>query len=271
MSAEMLQQCANRHELFRDPAGKWLTTGHTVFWVESLTLCGISIWGRPDIAETREMLAIFDGSSYLAPRFDMLMDASAVETLELEAVGVVLEWLKLNPTVLHDHLRTRIGVIPAGVPGLALAGLTTVIGIEAPVTVLTDPREGFRQLLGDRGDALHDEVARLVAQCQGVPPQLLALRRVLAEHHGAIDLARAAQLLGVSTRSLQRLLGDAGSSFRVEQADARFHAATTLLASDDKLVVVAERLGLSEDGLTLLVRARTGQTPAELRKKLRGA
>jgi AraC-like DNA-binding protein len=186
-------------------------------------------------------------------------------------MGTVMDWLRRNPVILAEHVRDRVGVIPSGVNGLALSGLTTAIAIQAPVTVLTDARAGFRQLLPEGGDALHDEVIAIVAACQGVPTQLLALRRVLAEHHGAIDLAGAAQQLGVSTRSLQRVLGDAGSSFRTEQADARFRAASELLGSDDKLAVVADRLGLSEDGLTLLVRGRTGVTPAELRKRLRGA
>jgi len=229
------------------------------------------VWGRPDLAETRELLAIFSGYPHMAPQFDMLLDASAVDGLELDALGIVLDWLRQNQVVLAEHIRHRVGVIPAGVNGLALSGLTTAIGIQAPVEVLTDPREGFRMLLPDGGDALCDEVHAIVAQCQGVPTEMLALRRVLSEHHGALDLAGAAQQLGVSTRSLQRLLGDAGSSFRVEQADARFRAASELLASDDKLAVVAAQLGLSEDGLTLLVRGRTGQTPAELRKRIRGA
>lgn len=267
----MLTQCANRHELFPDSSGKWLTTGHTVIWGASPTLCGLAVWGRPDAAETREMLAVFDGYRHLAPQFDVLMDASAVEGLELETLGIVLDWLRCNPIVLAEHVRHRVGVIPRGVAGLALAGLTTAIGIQAPVTVLDDARAGFRQLLPDVGDALCDEIAGLVAACQGVPPQLLALRRVLASHHGALDLAGAARELGVSSRSLQRVVADAGSSFRAEQADARFRAANELLDSDDKLAVVASRLGLSEDGLALLVRGRTGLTPAELRKKLRGA
>ncbi len=267
----ILTQVADRHEMFRAPTGKWLTTGHTVLWVASPMLCGMAVWGRQGMAETREMLAVFDGYQLLAPQFDALMDASAVEGLELDALGLVLDWLRRNPAVLDTHIRHRVGVIPSGVQGLALAGLTTMIGVQAPVTIINDARAGFRQLAPDDGDALHDEVAALVAQCRGIPPQLLALRRVLATHLGAIDLTGAARELGVSSRSLQRLLADSGGSFRAEQADARFRAASELLDSDDKLAVVAARLGLSEDGLTLLVRGRTGLTPAELRKRIRGA
>ncbi len=267
----MLTEVANRQELFRDPAGHWWTTGQTVLWVRSLELCGVVCWGRPGAAEAREMLAGFDGFKYLAPQFDVILDGSMVEGLELEALGLVMEWLRRNQVLFDRNVRRRVGVIPPGVPGLALSGLTTIIGIQAPVLVTSDAREGFRSIASDDGDALHAEISGIVARCRGVPPQLLALRRALAETHGALGLGDAARQLGLSARSMQRLLSDAGSSFRAEQADARFRAASELLESDDKLAAVASKLGLSEDGLTLLVRGRTGLTPAELRKRIRGA
>lgn len=266
----MFEQAANRQAFFRGLSSRWMTTGHNVVWVHSRELCGVTVWGRPGPAETAEMLAVFDGFPHMAPQFDMVLDATAVEGLDQDAVALVLDWLRSNQVVFDRHVRRRVGVIRPGVMGLALSGLTTASGIQAPVLVTSDPREGFRAISPELGDALHDEVAAIVARCRGVPPQLLALRRALAETHGALGLADAAKQLGVSARSMQRLLAEAGSSFRAEQADARFRAASELLESDDKLATVAARLGLSEDGLTLLVRGRTGLTPAELRKKLRG-
>ena len=50
---------------------------------------------------------------------------------------------------------------------------------------------------------------------------------------------------------------------------ARFRVAEQLLGGEDKIAAVASRLGLTEAGLTGLVRARTGMTPGELRQKLR--
>jgi AraC-like DNA-binding protein len=160
-------------------------------------------------------------------------------------------------------------VIPAGLPGLALAGISPSLGITDPVILLREAREAFALLLPDGGEALQAEIAALVAAERGVAPLVLALRRELAAAHGSLDLAAAARRLGLSPRSLQRALAQEGASFRTEQADARFRAAEELLRGDDQLAAVAARVGLSEDGLALLVRARTGLTPAELRRRLR--
>jgi AraC-like DNA-binding protein len=75
----------------------------------------------------------------------------------------------------------------------------------------------------------------------------------------------------MSTRSLQRQLWQAGVSFRDEQAAARFRCAEEMLRTDDKVSAIAAQLGLSAQGLTQLTRARTGLTPAELRRRLRSA
>jgi AraC-like DNA-binding protein len=205
----------------------------------------------------------------VAPRFDVLQDASGVEGIDLDGLAVVFDWLREYGHILRDHVRRRIGIIPPGLAGLALAGIAPVMELKSPVTILTDVREAFHQLLPEGGDALHDEVQGLILQVRAISPLVLGLRRALAETSGALDLPGAARRLGVSVRSLQRELAAAGLAFRTEQADARFRAAEELLRGDDKLAAVAARLGLSDDGLTKLVRARTGLTPGDLRRRLR--
>jgi AraC-like DNA-binding protein len=264
-----LQACASHDELVRDPVGRWLPTGSGLVWCHSPTLCGMAVWERPRAAEVRTLLRVFDGYRALAPRFDVMQDASGVEGIDLDALGALFDWLQGNRHILRDHVRRRIGVIPPGVAGLALAGIAPVLALEMPVTIVTAAREGFRELLPEGGDQLHDEVERLIAQVRSISPLVLALRRVLAETGGALDLPGAARRLGVSVRSLQRELAGAGLAFRTEQADARFRAAEELLRGGDKLAAVAARLGLSDDGLTKLIRARTGLTPGDLRRRLR--
>jgi len=264
-----LRPCSSHEELLHDPVGRWMPTGSALFWCHSAELCGMAVWGRPNAADARSLMRVFDGHRHLAPRFDVLQDASAMEQIDPEALAVLLDWLRDNPHVLRDHVRERIGVIPPGVDGLTLAGIAPVLSLVSPVTILTDPRDAFVKLLPDGGEALHREVEQLVEQARGLAPAVVALRRVLAAERGALGLAAAAARIGVSARSLQRQLAAAGLSFRAVQAEARFHAAEELLRGDDKLVAVAASLGLSEDGLTQLVRARTGLTPGELRRRLR--
>lgn len=266
-----MRPCRNSQELLSAPIQRWCLVGGGIVWCHSLTLCGAAVWGQPGPAEARELMELFGHYGILAPRFDVLLDGSAVDTIDHHALAITVAWLQGRVSELEARIRARVGVIPRGLTGFALAGISPAVGIADPVRVVTDARDGFRHLLPDGGDALCDEVTALIAQARGVSAPVLALRRLLAESYGAIDLAAAARGVGLSTRSLQRELGSAGLSFRSEQADARFRAAEELLRSDDKLATVAAHLGLSEDGLTTFVRARTGLTAGELRRRLRGA
>jgi AraC-like DNA-binding protein len=84
-------------------------------------------------------------------------------------------------------------------------------------------------------------------------------------------LDQAATQLGVSARSLQRILTRQGTTFHDEVVAARLALAKKiLLTSDQKLAGVGARVGISERALTLLFRAQTGLTPAEWRKQQRG-
>jgi AraC-like DNA-binding protein len=217
------------------------------------------------------LTAILDGYRHLAPRFSILQDGQRLEAIDTDALVHLLDWLKRNAGMIRDRVERRIAVIPAGAPGLTLLGIQPLLELCGPLTIVTDAGDGFRALRPDDGDAVRVEIEAVIAEARGLSPALLSLRAALVASHGALDLAEAARRLGVSARSLQRELTDAGVTFRAEQAEARFRAAEELLQGDEKLVAVAARLGLSEDGLTKLVRARTGHTPGELRRTLRAA
>src|SRR5581483_10149852 len=91
-----------------------------------------------------------------------------------------------------------------------------------------------------------EEVRELVARIVGSSPALDALRAYLRGCRGAATLQQAARALGRSERSLQRDLGESGSSFRAEQGHARLEAARTLLIeSDRKLEAIASDVGCS--------------------------
>lgn len=270
MVADPMKECASAEELFRDPVRRWLPLQSGLFWCHSPTLCGFAVWGRPSRAETRAFMRVFDRYPCLAPRFDLVQDARGVESIDLDALDDLLEWLRGNANVLRDHVGERVAMLPPGVSGFALAGIQSVLDLDSPVSIATEPRDSFRRLLPDGGDTLCDEVDALVHRARGVTPIVLAVRSLLAETRGAIDLIGVAKRLGISSRSLQRQLAHAGVSFRAEHARGRFRAAEELLRGEDKLAAVAAQLGLSEAGLTQLVRAQAGITPGELRKRLRG-
>ena len=269
LMTERMRPAKSTDDFMRAPAGTWVTSGTTLLWCHSPTLFGLVCWGSPNEHETAAIMRIMEGYPNLAPRFDALLDASAVERVEPTSLEVMLAWMRIHFDALHQRLRARIGVIPPGLGGLALAGITPLYGGPGPVQLTESAREGFRLLLPDGGDALCDEVTALMMAARGTPPWLLELRALLAREQGNMELGEAARQLGMSTRSLQRALAGAGTSYRNEQGGARFRIADELLGAGEKLSAVAARLGVTDAGLARLVRARTGLSPGEHQKRRR--
>src|SRR5690606_4068598 len=112
---------------------------------------------------------------------------------------------------------------------------------------------------GEAGRRLAAKLDEIVETVSGTPPWLAELRAFLVSKNGAADLDAAAQVLRTSTRTLQRLLKEQGTSFSNELARERFEAASRLLReSDVKVSTVARGMGLSERGLEQLVRRFAG-------------
>jgi AraC-like DNA-binding protein len=265
-----MRQAGDEESFVRAPAGQWIAAGETaVVWCHSPGLVGANSWGRPSEADAHRVARVFDGLPALDLRFDVLMDGAAIEAIDAAPLLVFMESIRDHFSELERRVRRRVGVISGTMEGVTLSGIGPALGGPGPVTILRDAREGFRLLLPDGGDALCDEVAEIVARVRGVSPLVNRLRPLLVETEGRLPIDQAAHRLGLSTRSLQRELHAAGRTYRQEQAEARFRLAEQLLIGDDKVAAVAARLGLTEAGLTGLVRARTGLTPSELRRRLK--
>ncbi len=256
-------------EFVADPVGRWLPTGSSVVWCASPSLGGATSFGSPDGTVTRDAMKPFAAlwSPAMADRVDVILDTSLVERVEPSAVEAVIAFVVEHRARLSGRVRQQIGVVRRGIDGATLAGILPMVGDARPVRIVDDPRDAYRLVLGDAGEALCDEIRALVDAVSQVPPVLRALREVIRSRSHAIDLAAGARAVGVSARSLQRTLGEHGTSFREELRDVRFAEACQALAtSDEKIAAIARRLGLSENALTQLFRERVGQTPGEYRR-----
>jgi AraC-like DNA-binding protein len=251
------------------PIGKWRRAGCSVVWCHSPTLTGCISWGRQTADETRAVMCLFDGFTQLAPRFDVILDGSSIDKVEPGSLLVFADWMRRNLELLRRRVRRHIGVNAPGVNAFLFAGILPLIGGGWPLTRVLERREAFRLLLPTGADELCAELEEIMNQVRGMPAVLSRLRDLLAGRHGRISAAEAARALGLSVRSLQRELSQAGYSYRDEQHAAQFRRAEELLQQESKISVVAARLGISERALTALVRSRSGLTPAELRQRLR--
>jgi AraC-like DNA-binding protein len=266
-----LVRAASLDEYVREPRGRWIDVGTNVTWCASSSLGGATVWGAPDADTTAAILHSFEGlwAQSMAPQVDVVLDAREVERIDADALAVLLAWLARCRERLVSVVRQQIGVVSPGFVGLTLSGVLPVVGATHPFRVVHDPREAHR-LLGGEG-ALGDEIDALVGAVRGVSSDVRRLRALFDTHPLSLTIADAARALGLSSRTLQRTLSDAGTSFQRELRDARFRAACDRLSNgDDKIAVVARAVGLSEGALTSLFRERIGRTPTEFRRDARG-
>jgi AraC-like DNA-binding protein len=265
-----MRRAESAEAFVRDPLGAWTAVGPTVLWCAARDLGGCVAFGRPTAADTRATLACFAAADALAPRFDTLTDVGRVEEILPEAFEAIYAYALERRAWLRERVRVRIAVVPAGMAGFALAGIAPALGGLDDMRLVIDAREGFRTLRPVEGDALCDEVEAMVRVVRATPSVVLRLRDALRAAQGGLEVAAAARQLGTSTRSLQRQLTAAGTSFREEVLEARFRAAAELLAGGAKVAAVAAQLGITETGLSGLFRTRAGVTPGEYRRAARG-
>lgn len=253
--------------IVRAPWGRYATTGSSIVWCASRGLSGAYVWGHPDAEETRAIVRLFDEyPRVMDPTFDMILDTRAVETVDREALEVLTGWMWSHRAVLLERARIT-SVIRQEPTGFLLAGLLPTIANNRSFRVTTEPATAFRDVLGEAGAALAEELEEIALRLRGVPRELQAVRALLG-HRLDATIDDAAQAAGTSARSLQRLLSRSGTSFHDELVAARFTTARELLLSTDlKIAAIATRLGISERAVTLLFRAKTGLTPVEWRNR----
>lgn len=257
--------------MLRDPIGKYaVSSGTSITWCASPRLMGAVLWGRPSLHDATRTLRAFESYRHelVAPHFAVVLDARAVEGVDLEALAVLKDWLVSRRDELASRVQMQVGVVADSIVGCTLCGILPLLGESHPFTVVHDPRPALRAI-SPFGDELLAQIEAAVAQARGIDDDLRRLREHLARGCQT-TLEGAAHALGVAPRTLQRRLKAAGTSFRNELRDARFRRICELLIhGDDKVIVIAQRVGISEGALTQLVRDKSALTPAELRKSYR--
>ena len=239
-------------------------------WCASAALCGAFMWDRPPEAETRRILRIFDQyDRHMQSSFALVLDTRGVDGIDPRSLEVLFSWFVSCREALLPRIRLQASIIREGPIGFLLTGLLPVAGHTHPYRIFTDPAAAFVAVANDSGATLCSEVERIAERTRGVPRELQLLRALLAAR---VDVTsdEASRVLGMSARSLQRVLTRHGSSFRFELSAARFARAQDLLRStEQKLAAISVGIGVSERSLTLLFRERTGLTPAEWRRRQR--
>jgi AraC-like DNA-binding protein len=259
-------------DFIKRPVGAGVLVETNFLWCATPTLCGSTGWGSPTGEQAERVMRVCDAFFHpsVGPQTDVLLDGYLLEQVHPAVVMAIYEWTRRNVDRLKQRMRRQVGVPPPGLGGMLLSGIVPVLGHPYRSNIVSTPRQAYRFLCGDDGEALHDEVAAHVAHFSGTPPLVGELRNLLRAEKGKLSVEEAGRQLGRSPRTLQRELESARTSFREEQARARLAAVEeALAASDDKVTAIAARIGLSAAGLNRLIRERMGTTLEGWRKRLR--
>ncbi|MFN0245884.1 MAG: helix-turn-helix domain-containing protein [Kofleriaceae bacterium] len=218
-------------------------------------------------------LLALPSSAGLDERYDILYDVGAVETMDHTSFVLFEEFVRKT----IDHLVSRTNqfamVRPVGLAGHLFSGMFhdwLVPHLQGRIEMFTsrDAALEWLDFPGPERDAVEHELDLFTH----TTPLLRQLRELLALEPRSPSLSVIAGKLHISARSLQRSLGDIGTTFRNEVTRARVRVAQAMLVStDEKIESIARVVGFrSAAAFTTMFRAEVGQPPTTFRARHRG-
>lgn len=251
----------------RAPTGRFLVGEHWLAFCQRPTLWGFALWGRVEPEDVPPLIE--------ALRLELLPEVpphrSIVDTRGMSGADP-RGFERFQRYVVENHQRlarqvTRLAIVhPTGFEGAVVAGFYSVLPAPYPVVLATTLEEGLARLEADE-PGLAATLGRVVDESAG-DPLLGALRAVLRSHPRA-TLDEAARRVHRSTRTLQRRLGETGTSYSTLQAEVRLaEALARIQESAAPLTSIALDVGFaSPQHMSRAVKRATGKTPSELRRR----
>jgi AraC-like DNA-binding protein len=269
---------ATLEELAGDPVGRFVAGDKFAHFCQAPTLWGVILWGRPglDDAVALGRSLVLELAQTARPHASII-DATRLTGGDAAAFDALERYVAHHREALAERVTMLALVRPGGVHGAIVAGAFDVVRAPYPVRVSESLEDALAWLApAHRLESTPAELARTVADVHalatGVTPLVAELRALLAANLTGPTLPDAASRLGVSERTLQRRLSEAGTSFQDEVADARVAAAQRWLAETDApITAIALEVGCaSVQHFSALFRARTGETPSAWRRARSG-
>jgi len=248
------------------PAGHYLVRRNYVVWCPSRALFGTSFWGVLTSDEAQELCRVWELDRAFE-RYDTVVDASRLTSVDLPGFGIVAEYLKTRLGDYQRRVRRQIVLSPRDeVNGALVAGLGGFLGFHHDWRSFSERHDAIGWLDNPETAPAFAEMDEVIAEVQ-VAGELIPRVRELLKQTPTLDLATLSRQLNRSMRSMQRQLELAGSSFRDESRQARAAVAAELLRTSDlKLEAVARQVGYSSlSHFNQMFREVTGVSPVDYR------
>lgn len=230
----------------RDPLGKW-TRGDAFahFCLKEPALVGSILWGYLHATELAKALRCAEAAVAAFQRpHAVLVDARRIRWVETTCFGLAADYVRREHARLGQCVVHFAGVRPESLLPRAVAeGAFAVMSAPYPFT-LHDTREEALAIL---------ERSELAGTIQAIEEAIheASTQSLLTALHEAIEreimeptLERAAAVLALSSRTLQRRLREAGTSFKREVTIARVqYAKRAMVDTDESLARIAVDAG----------------------------
>lgn len=257
------------------PHGRCLVSEHVVAWFRDDTCSALMMWGHPTDEDLRCMMAFKQARCRPGTQpHRTLIDLHRVEHIERTHFEQLLAHnLRLNAGLVRAPSVRCAVVRPAGFVGATIEGFLTIEDAPPTTACFTTTVAALDWLALPDAMQLLADLQTLEGRARGTPRAVEELRHRVAAGEIFGSLPAAARRLGVSTRTLQRQLQAAGTTYRDELNALRVRRAQELLRTTDlKLLGIALTLGVKKpQQLSALFRRLTGESPAAFRLRLRSA
>lgn len=265
-----LHPAATLSDFMRQPIGRFWIGDQLMVWASGPSLVGVTLWGAPSHRALALVLECLDAPlpSGIAAPCNVVFDVRRVVAVDVSIFDQLLAAINARRAVCERSIGRQVIVRPSGVIGALAEGFAGLFGPRYGWAVVDSYERAFAWLA--LGPTPHD-LATLDAIVEAALAQSASLARLrgwLAEHPHAHRVGAAAAALGTSTRSLQRALHLAGTSFKEESDRVRTERALHWLSlRADKVEAIARQLGfMTSSSFASFLRRRTGQSPQELRR-----
>lgn len=269
-----LASVVDADQYFASPAGKVLHRRSFFCSSPGGDLYTLWAWGTLDVPDTHELFEVLDAvTRHPGPRRRQLIVLRHVHHVTLTSMQLFTQRLPL----LHryrDGIAREAVVRPSGVVGVIAAGFYEVLPQPFPGRAFTELTEALPWLGAGPCDAwLEAAVAFEESARTAHAQEVEALPSVFALHGLRLTLRDGAQRLGLSPRTLQRRLAEAGTTFEAERQRAALARAQELLvAGDADVKAIAWEVGFrSPSAFIEMFRRRTSLTPGEWQRRQREA
>jgi AraC-like DNA-binding protein len=266
-----MRPAASVRDFLEQPHGRYFQGRRHAMFARSPSLIGFIAWGYPDTDDVRELLTLCEiGVAPDAVPHRFLVDVRELSHIDARTFAMFVEYTTRHRALLAKNVVCQALLRPDGIVGAILSGFSRVASLSFPQRAFGDAEKALRWLDIDPADGadLLEEVAKIRDAASGTNKLVRRLRTELATAD-VPSLDAAARGLGVSKRTFQRALREAGTTFRSEVHTAKLARAQTLLRESDRNVTwIAAELGFSSvQHFATAFRRAVGETPTAWRAR----